>query len=376
MKNVNKGPWHELYGETPDSFRMKVEEALGRLEEEKNMKKRYKVSALLIAAALIVLMAGAAVAGGMGMIDRMNETNDIRMLPGTEQMLEKDLGTFELPLYTVTVEEAVHDQHRIFIQLRVTPNEPEKYILYNTEYEYPEREALFTYAESGHSPMDITGSADGRQVLFYDLRALGNGSIYNIDGNEMEYDDVLYNEDGSATVWIRGFSQEEIKEKLKMKIDCWWGVQSEETREWMRKTSGVAGIGLPKFKMIRFEVETAAANRKARLEPLGESEKGELKLYSGELEFNPMRGYASIRYYCSPAGYIGFTDADGNRIGTGATLSESRGRENGERYIAWSGEMQPLDPLPETIWVTVYGDRYGDEIIDRIECRVVGVKEE
>ena len=373
---MKKGQWHDLYGETPDSFRMKVEEALGRLEEEKNMKKRYKASALLIAAALIVLMAGAAVAGGMGLIDRMNETNDIRMLPGTEQMLEKDLGTFELPLYTVTVEEAVHDQHRIFIQLRVTPNEPEKYILYNTEYEYPEREALFTYAESGNTPMDITGSADGRQVLFYDLRALGNGSIYNIDGNEMEYDDVLYNEDGSATVWIRGFSQEEIKEKLKMKIDCWWGVQSEETREWMRKTSSVAGIGLPKFKMIRFEVETAAANRKARLEPMGESEKGELKLYSGEMEFNPMRGYASVRYYCSPAGYIGFSDAEGGRIETGSTLSESRGKENGERYIDWSGEMQPLDPLPETIWVTVYGDRYGDEIIDRIECRVIEVKEE
>lgn len=313
----------------------------------------------------------------MGLIDRMNETSDIRMLPGTEQMVEKDLGTFELPLYTVTVEEAVHDQHRIFIQLWVTPNEPEKYILYNTEYpERAEREALFTYAESGNSPMDITGSTDGRQVLFYDLRPLGNGSIYNVDGNEMEYDDVIYNEDGSATVWIRGFSQEEIKETLKMKIDCWWGVQSEETTAYMRKTSGEEGIGLPKFRMIRFDVEVLAENTKARLEPADESEKGELKLYSGELEFNPMRGYASIRYYCSPAGYIGFTDADGNRIGTGATLSEGRGKENGERYIAWSGEMQPLDPLPETIWVTVYGDRYGDEIIDRIECGVIEVKEE
>ena len=50
---MKKGQWSDIYGETPISFQMKVEDALDRLEEAE-MKKKYKFSMVLVAAVLAV----------------------------------------------------------------------------------------------------------------------------------------------------------------------------------------------------------------------------------------------------------------------------------------------------------------------------------
>ena len=64
--------WQNVFGRADQAFLNQVDEAIGRIEEEREMKKRYKISTVLIAAALIVLMTGAALAAGMGLIEGIN----------------------------------------------------------------------------------------------------------------------------------------------------------------------------------------------------------------------------------------------------------------------------------------------------------------
>ena len=52
--NMNQKDFQNIFGDAPEDFRLRLRETLDGLEE-KNMKKRYKVSTVLIAAVILIL---------------------------------------------------------------------------------------------------------------------------------------------------------------------------------------------------------------------------------------------------------------------------------------------------------------------------------
>ena len=360
--------WQNVFGRAPAEFIDQVDEALNRLEEEREMKRRYRMSAVLIAAVIVLLTAGAAVAAGMGMLGKVNGVNEMQTLPGAEAMVRKNLGRFDLPAYDVIVEEAVHDGQTLFVQMRLIPDSAD-HAPFNVEYPEPDKDkGIILYEESGTAEWNVTGRADGKQVLFYDLRPGG------ASGYEIQYLDVENNADGSVSIWFEGYADEEItKEEVRLNFGCRWGLLGDFDPETMRGRTTEKAVWLPENEEIRFEVGKGTVRTQARLEAAGESEKGEMTFYSGSMEITPLRGYFTIRYYCMPDREIVFFDAEGRLIESRRTGYRAD-IENDVPYREITGEMQALDPLPETIYAAILD---GDgEVLDRIECRVIEEKAE
>jgi len=354
--------WQNLFGRAPAEFIDQVDEALNRLEEEREMKRRYMGPAVLIAALIVGLMAGAAVAAGMGLIGRVNDIEPVRMLPEAEELVQKKLGEFDLPMYDVIVEEAIHDGYRMYVQLKLIPDDA-NHALFNTEYPEPDKKkGMILYDDEARHPWNVTGRMDGKQVLFYDLRMSSASEM------EIQYLDVENNEDGSVSVWFEGIADEPLKDGVRLTVRCLWGLLGDFSLDMMRGASSEKAVWLPEDEEIRFTVETAAEKRHVQLEPVGESETGEMTFYSCGIDFTPMRGYYTIRYYCVPNRKIAFFDAEGNPIETGMKLNASDGREGDVRYREITGEMQTMETLPDRMYVALLDDDGG--VLDRIECRV------
>ena len=373
MKNRD---WENIFGRAPESFLGQVEATLDGLKAEKHMKKRYSVSAVLIAAALVVLLTGAALAAGQGLIDRINQTDDYRLNEPAEQLISRNLGSMENEFFTVVIEEAVYDGQSTMMQVLLTLREPEKYALYHADYPMPaELEENFIYeAQDGQDSRLPTACRDGRTVLLYDV------SVSQVRGDEMGgngADDLMapqYNEDGSVRLLIGGTADIPIrKDTIYFAVTCRWGIPGEY------EYSGYQSIGapyLPHFEEIRLGIGNADGRAKFALEPAGEPWGGLLEFVGGTIEYTSIGGYYDIEYIYAGEGAWYENDlaweADGSALHRSYRLyyGESEGGT-----IRMQGMIERTEEIPEMLTL-ILTERMQETELGRIALKVTEAEEE
>lgn len=374
MKNKD---WQNLFGRAPESFLNQVDEALDRLKEEKSMKRRYKASTILIAAALTLLMTGAALAAGLGLIGEINRRGSIQLLPGAEQLVESNLGSLSTEYIDLTVESAVWDGRSAFVQVRLAPKNPEEYALLPAEYVYEEWKSEFIFSEEGWDFTGVKGEflghRDGKKVVRYAV-------TMSTPDMSLGYWDVRRNEDGSVTLWMDGSADSERRRDTNnLTISLGWGVHGEFTRDdapfswnWEMKP------WLPENESVSVTMNNAAQKTKVTLEEAGESEQGIIRFLGGEATFTPLKGYCRLSYLITDEAFKGrllserFMDAEGNALKSTYSLS----RLDYDRTLDlwkydWEGDMQSFDPIPESLYFYLADIENGEQVIDRVKVRLV-----
>ncbi len=370
--------WQNVFGRADQAFLNQVDEAIGRIEEEREMKKRYKISTVLIAAALIVLMTGAALAAGIGLIEGINRRGLITVPDSAKELIESDLGGLSTELFDMNVESAVTDGRSVFVQVRLIPKNPEEYVLMRDEYRDPDEDSGAYIIDQDALDIDGTkgrliGRVDGRKIIKYNVRM-------KLPWKSLEGWDIRNNEDGSVTLWFQGGDEEEIKQRHldRLTIECWWGVHGEYSEEdvpagwdWFMKN------WLPHTETMTASLTNMAEKTGVRLEAAGESENGILQLIGGRIEFSPLMGYYDLQYNHDLDEekfllWVRFADGQGNQIPD----MEGRGSENYSRETkllsyTQTGLMQTFEKIPDTLYLELIDWAEPGTVIDRIEVKLV-----
>lgn len=374
MKNWD---WQNVFGRAPKDFLDQVDETINRLEEESEMKRRYKVSIVLVAAALIVLMAGAALAAGMGLIEGINQRGLITVPDSAQELIQSDLGSLSTDLFDMAVEAAMTDGKTVFAQVRLTPKNPEEYVLMSFEYTDPDEDSGAYIIDEDAREIDGTkgrliGRVDGRKIIRYNVYA-------TLPGVSLEQWDIENNADGSVSLWFRGGSMEEIKQRNldRLTFECWWGVHGEFSGEDVPSSwNWVVKKWLPEKQSTTVSIENTAKKVNVRMEAAGESEKGMIKLLGGSIEFTPLHGYFEARYDVDePEGswlLLEFSDAEGNRINSlDGSWGEEYDRLSQSMGFKHTGAIQTFDPIPDTIYLEVFDLMQNKAVVDRIEVKLI-----
>ena len=411
---MNQKDMQHAFGHADEAFRLRLRQTLDGLEE-KEMKKRYKLSTVLIAAVLLVaVLAGAGIAASqLGIFDFLNTANPIVPLPGAEEMVATNLGTSENEYAVLTVEEAVFDGQGVLVKCRLTPRDTEKYVLFDgfmqnapediyiienvpaevgegvgemetelglqtvinqngvqqlllngEEIEIPEsREAaleagLYVYRMDGKLydvncwEYKVLGRRDGKEIMGYGISCGVEDDLVIIDSA-----DAREEADGSIVWWQSGIADEVLDaDEIVMQANAW--VQPVDER-----------LDLPE---LTFTLPKSETERKYNFIPAGDAFGERFEIVNCSMVCTKVRGYIKIyyRYQQAETGEemgIDFRlyDAEGNRINTG---SGSCTEENGQ--YCWNMEIQSFEEVPETIFLEakVIGE---DKTLGRVECKLV-----
>ena len=370
--------WQNVFGHAPKSFLDQVDEAIERIEEGKEMKRRYKISTVLIAAALVIMMTGAALAAGMGLIEGINRREMIIVPDSAQELVQSELGSLSTDLFDMNVEAAMTDGRSVFVQVRLIPKEPEEYVLMRDEYRDPDEDSgAYIFAENERD-IDGTlgrliGRVDGRKIIKYNVRM-------KLPWMMLEGWDIRNNEDGSVTLWFRGSSDEEIKQHHldRLTIECWWGVHGEYSEEdvpegwdWFLKN------WLPETETMTASLTNMAEKTGVRLEASGESENGILQFIGGGIRFSPLMGYYDLQFDYELDEedlliWVKFADAQGNPIpdldGYG---SEEYSRETNSLSYTQTGLIQTFEEIPEKLYLELISWAEEGKVIDRMEVKLI-----
>lgn len=376
---MKESDWQNLFGKAPASFLNQVDGALKRLEED-NMKRRYKLSAVLIAAALtVVLVAGAAIAAtNLRLFELLDTAEPIVPLEGAEEMIVTDLGTVENELVRLDVEEAVYDGRGAMVKMRLIPKDPEHYALLH-EMLQDTPEAVYDIRreehEDGSGSMWILGRKDGKTILNYapSIQVTGlDPENAEAEGQELFFDSWNAEEepDGSVIIWGSGFAEGPMPEQLKLTFSCNLSIRGQVD------ASGRAEREELPMDELTVTIDQCAQEQRAQLVPVGNGSGERFQMLSGSAAYTKVQGYLSMTYTYEQAEgeEMGITlklyDAEGKAIhlGSGSTYLETG--DQGDTYYREVREMQSFDELPETLWVEakVIGE---DKTLGRVECKVV-----
>ena len=420
---MKRTDWQSAFGEVDEDFHLRLRSTLDGLEE-RDMKKRKNYTAILLAAALIVaLLAGAGIAASrLGVFHMLDSADPIVPLEGAQELVGTNLGSVENELVKLTVEEAVFDGQGALVQLRIAPKD-DQYVLFDSmlqdapeelfetervplelaageqEFEMDGRsirivngedvwllvdgaevgipasaaEALAQnlpiYTADGrvyYADMEeyrVLGSRDGREILGYWplIRVEGESEDAEALGLESFFDtlDAETQADGSVIVWASGYAEEPLGLDA-LTISCGAKVYPDgQTIEMDALT----------LKLPRSEAE-----RRVRIEPVGDGAGERFKILSGSIAFTKVRGYMQLDYSYKQAENgeemgIDFRiyDAEGRRITTGSGGSAPDADGSTFHLVC---EMQSFAEVPETIWLEakVIGE---DKTLGRVECRLV-----
>ena len=420
---MKRTDWQSAFGEVDEDFHLRLRSTLDGLEE-RDMKKRKNYTAILLAAALIVaLLAGAGIAATrLGVFHMLDSADPIVPLEGAQELVGTNLGSVENELVKLTVEEAVFDGQGALVQLRIAPKD-DQYVLFDSmlqdapeelfetelvplelaageqEFEMDGRsirivngedvwllvdgaevgipasaaEALAQnlpiYTADGrvyYADMEeyrVLGSRDGREILGYWplIRVEGESEDAEALGLESFFDtlDAETQADGSVIVWASGYAEEPLGLDA-LTISCGAKVYPDgQTIEMDALT----------LKLPRSEAE-----RRVRIEPVGDGAGERFKILSGSIAFTKVRGYMQLDYSYKQAENgeemgIDFRiyDAEGRRITTGSGGSAPDADGSTFHLVC---EMQSFAEVPETIWLEakVIGE---DKTLGRVECRLV-----
>lgn len=349
MKNKD---WKNLFGSAPQSFLDQVDRTLDRLEKEENMKKRYKFSVVLVAAALVVALAGVALAAGYpGLIDYLSQS-ELKPLEGADQLIVSDLGTIDNAYFTLEVREAVYDGHSAAVYLRITAKEPDKYALYHPCLLSDEEEKLEEYL-------------NGRPKLY--VRPSVSQICDEFALMLVEEESVQINEDGSMSIWKTGRVEGEAPEEITLTLSDRHGLEREDGQIYLLDDTIELTIPL-----------TANAERKtARLVPTDRNQVGPFILISGSISASPISGQYSIDYTFDidtenrPGTTLTFRNQDGSEIKRGNHFTSESQTEDDSVILNRTGEIEAFETLPEKILIEVHvgGENPVEGII---ECDVIG----
>lgn len=420
---MKRTDWQSAFGEVDEDFHLRLRSTLDGLEE-RDMKKRKNYTAILLAAALIVaLLAGAGIAATrLGVFHMLDSADPIVPLEGAQELVGTNLGSVENELVKLTVEEAVFDGQGALVQLRIAPKD-DQYVLFDSmlqdapeelfetervplelaageqEFEMDGRsirivngedvwllvdgaevgipasaaEALAQnlpiYTADGrvyYADMEeyrVLGSRDGREILGYWplIRVEGESEDAEALGLESFFDtlDAETQADGSVIVWASGYAEEPLGLDA-LTISCGAKVYPDgQTIEMDALT----------LKLPRSEAE-----RRVRIEPVGDGAGERFKILSGSIAFTKVRGYMQLDYSYKQAENgeemgIDFRiyDAEGRRITTGSGGSAPDADGSTFHLVC---EMQSFAEVPETIWLEakVIGE---EKTLGRVECRLI-----
>ena len=417
---MNRKDMLRAFGGADEAFRLRLRQTLDGLEE-KEMKKRYKLSTVLIAAVLLLaVLAGAGVAmTRLGIFDLFDTADPIVPLPGAEEMVATNLGTSENEFAVLTVEEAVFDGQGVLVKCRLTPKDTEKYAMFNAFIQDTPEDIYITEsfpAEFGegsseiHSEdgvISITNTPGKQQLLvngeqveipadretalekglpvylnngilcyteFNDFRILGRRDGretigYWIDvsvGDELIIPNISTaqeQEDGSIVWWQSGIADEVLDaDSIELHVSARL-YEGDETGE--EKTA---------VDEITFMLPKSEDERLYNIMPVGDGKGERFEILSGSISFTKVRGYFNVNYAYEQAATgedMGITfriyDAAGNEITTGSGSTSVKPDENGVHW--WSMEMQSFEEIPETIFLEakVIGE---DKTLGRVECKL------
>ena len=367
---MKKEQWRDIYGETPISFRMKVEDTLDRLEEEE-MKKKYRFSMVLVAAVLIVLLAGTALAVGYPYMMEYFSRGQIQPLDGAEELIQTDFGTQEAEdaLVRIVVEEAVFDGKKAVAQLLISPTNPEEHALFNLGLQdYPESvyDLEITDRGNGMESIRVVGRKDGKKIIHYSM-ALGQAdenAAYLFEQDTLDAEEL---ENGSVRVWLEGKVTEGVADRLELTVSGGYDFMDD-----LRKNN-VYGYRYSKEIVLNNPNRTITA----KLTPVGEAGSERFEILSAWLEYNALSGMLTIEYAYDPdlnnePMGIDFRlyDADGNRIAIGSGSETYLGnRADGWELLRSKDEVQSFETFPEKMYLEakVIGE---DKTLGKVECRV------
>jgi len=410
MKSMD---WKNIYGDAPEDFHLRLRETLDGLEEN-DMKKRYKLSTVLIAAALIVaLLAGAGFAASqLGIFDFLKTANPIVPLTGAEELVATNLGTVENEYAMLTVEEAVFDGQGVLVKCRMTPKDTETYALFDAfMQDAPEdtyiRERVAVEIVGGihelenESGMQTVINENGEQKLLLNGEEVeipasreaaqeaglivyrSDGKLWHADFEEFR---VQGRRDGKQLLgyWISMDTSDDrlTQNTADVRVDgdsiVWWGsgIASEQmdANEIEVRVLGDVVLDDEMIRMdeICFMLPKNEAERKYNFTPVGNAFGERFEIVNCSLVCTKVRGYMKIEYHYqqAPVGEelgIDFRmyDAEGNRINIGGG---GQWEENG--LWRWQMEMQSYEEIPETIFLEakVIGE---DKTLGRVECKLV-----
>ena len=408
---MNKRDWQAAFGETPEDFRLHLRQTLDGLEEKK-VKPKYKLSTVLIAAALMItLLAGAGIAAKqLGIFDFLDTANPIVPLPGAEKLVATNLGASENEYAILTVEEAVFDGQGVLVKCRLSPKDPENYALFDAfmqdapedtyiresvpvevdgsiqalenesgeqtiintkdeqkvllngvEVEIPEsreeaQEAgLPVYSADGRlwyadfEEYRVLGRRDGKQLLDYWVSM-------EINDERIDLDVIDTREDGSDILWWASAMANEILDVNALEIKA----QGEIYQDDMLIPMGAITFTLPKSEDERNYTFAPASDA------FGEG----FEILNCSISCTKVRGYLKVDFRYDQEIYgdvdIDFNlyDAGGNPIQTG---SGSCGETGGIWH--WNMEIQSFEEIPESIFLEarVIGE---DKSLGRVECKL------
>ena len=381
MKKITSQTLKQLYEPIPDSLASRVHDTIrtqgGNEERIKPMKRKYGFSIALVA--LFLLAAMTALAASQFNLFRLR-SGSIKPLEGADKLVVTDLGATDDEYIRFSVEEAVYDGQGAIVVFKLTPKDPDNYVLLNTAYQdfprdlydvvtgipVPVPEGVKpeivlsdgtvitrpTYEQDGVLYYaDTTGTRitrkDGKQILEYGIssRMLG-----------WEEDEPLFLDswdceeqpDGSVLVIAEGFSDEPIASPVTFGAHCGYFIGDDLTQSH-------------RSKELVFTLEPAGTMLHARLIPQ-ESSVTACQILSGELCFSKISGYISLVYTeadeaIAPNG-TDWRVYDEN----GALLAGTAGRfieldSLGDNVMMLIGDLQPLDKLPTSV---------------TLECKVIG----
>ena len=363
--------WQSLFGEASGDFHLHLLNTLNHLEE-KEMKKRYKFSTVLIAAALMLaLLAGTAVAAReLGLFDFLNTANPIVPLEGAEAMVRTHLGSTENELVKLEIEEAVYDGQGALIQLRYTPKDREKQALLHSAMDWITDDYIYRHEEyeDGSGMYELVGRKDGRQVIHVGETI----SFVDKNGDEIEINtwDGWEEADGSIVIQGSGSAEAGLSDEVVMTVSPRSYIQiPEEEGKTIEK-------GYVPLEPVSVQMQLAEEMRHVQLVPVGETKLERFKFLSGSISLTKVRAYMDISYAYQfveeePMGVtIKLYDGEGNEINVGSGGCQIENQEDGWEITREYGEMQSYEELPETIFVEV---KVIGEVrtLGRIECRVV-----
>lgn len=402
-----------LYGDAPEDFRLRLRDTLMGLEDRRPVRRRLP-AALLAAAILLLVLAGAGIAANqLDIFHLLDSASPIVPLDGAEEMVAMNMGISENEYAVLTVEGAMFDGQGVLVQCRLTPKDSENYALlndfmqdtpqsiYNIEYvpaEMGEGRWMVTeddgattevINEGGVQQLLVNGQeveipstpAEAKQkelpvymedgVVYYayyrDIKILGRKDgrktmdwwIYlDTDDERLSENssDAQEQEDGSVLFWAEGYADELL----------------DQDRIGVRIRSAVEVDGTyHELDEVFFELPKGEMERSYHLEPVGDGRLERFEMIDGSVVFTRVRGYLKLDYRYEQAANepMGVTiklyDGDGNEINVGGGSCYD---QNGVYHE--SLEMQSYAAAPERVYLEAKIID-SDKTLGRIECRLV-----
>ena len=249
--------WDRAYPPTPRSYHDALQNVLDHLEE-KSMKRRHKAALTLVAALLGALLIGTVALAAInhwGIMDFFHRNNqDIKPLPGSEQLIEKDLGATENGTLKLTIREAMYDGAGIRVVAVVEPLDSTRFqVVDGVDEETPSNPKL--------DPVTITGASLTAQNAKFD------DNFSSLDEFEQQGNTLIY----SAEYLIQGEAPDSIRMNLSFEGD-----------------SKAARLSTD------FTIQNLAEARVVKLTPKAEGE--EFRIISAEIRYTQVAAYLAMTY--------------------------------------------------------------------------------